>query len=62
MMKKIVELISKKTGTAIQSLNVTAKVDANLVGGLLVEIGEKTIDLTVSSKINKVNKLLEQPI
>ena len=34
------------------------KVNPEIKGGLIVEIGERTIDLSVSSKISKMNKLL----
>ncbi|TDZ34723.1 ATP synthase subunit 5 [Colletotrichum spinosum] len=34
------------------------QVNPEIVGGLIVEIGDRTIDLSVSSKIAKLNKLL----
>lgn len=34
------------------------KVNPDIKGGLIVEIGDRTIDLSVSSKIAKMNKLL----
>lgn len=34
------------------------KVNPDIKGGLVVEIGDRTIDLSVSSKISKMNKLL----
>jgi F-type H+-transporting ATPase subunit O len=37
-------------------------VDPNIIGGLVIEIGEKTIDLSVSAKINKLNRLLTEAI
>ncbi|KAI5462258.1 ATP synthase subunit 5 [Mariannaea sp. PMI_226] len=41
-----------------QKLKVTNAVNADIVGGLVVEIGDRTIDLSVSSRIAKMNKLL----
>ncbi|KAL4893091.1 putative ATP synthase oligomycin sensitivity conferral protein [Aspergillus ambiguus] len=41
-----------------KKLKVVTKVDPELVGGLVVEIGDRTIDLSVSSKIAKLNKAL----
>lgn len=38
--------------------NIPLQVNADIVGGLIVEIGDRTIDLSVSSKIHKMNKLL----
>ncbi|KAF3011525.1 hypothetical protein G7054_g3294 [Neopestalotiopsis clavispora] len=41
-----------------KKLKVTNTVNPDIVGGLVVEIGDRTIDLSVSSKIAKMNKLL----
>ncbi|EGO56413.1 hypothetical protein NEUTE1DRAFT_117317 [Neurospora tetrasperma FGSC 2508] len=45
-----------------KKLKVTNKVNADIIGGLVVEIGERTIDLSVSSKIAKMNKLLSEAL
>ena len=41
-----------------KKLKVTNTVNPDIIGGLVVEIGDRTIDLSVSSKIAKMNKLL----
>ncbi|GKT86705.1 ATP synthase subunit 5 [Colletotrichum tofieldiae] len=41
-----------------KKLKVTNQVNPDIVGGLIVEIGDRTIDLSVSGKIAKLNKLL----
>ncbi|KAH8811676.1 ATP synthase delta subunit-domain-containing protein [Xylogone sp. PMI_703] len=41
-----------------QKLKVTNKVNSDILGGIVVEIGDRTIDLSVSSRIAKMNKLL----
>jgi F-type H+-transporting ATPase subunit O len=38
------------------------QVDPDIRGGLVVEIGEQTIDLSVSSKMAKMNKLLRDQL
>ena len=38
------------------------QVNSDIVGGLVVEIGDRTIDLSVSSKIAKMNKLLSDAL
>lgn len=38
--------------------NPLPQVNPEIVGGLVVEIGDRTIDLSVSSRIAKMNKLL----
>jgi F0F1-type ATP synthase delta subunit len=34
------------------------QVNSDILGGLIVEIGDRTIDLSVSARIAKMNKLL----
>ncbi|PSR90523.1 ATP synthase delta subunit-domain-containing protein [Coniella lustricola] len=41
-----------------KKLKVKNEVNSDILGGLVVEIGDRTIDLSVSSKIAKMNKLL----
>ncbi|KFY98315.1 hypothetical protein V498_01504 [Pseudogymnoascus sp. VKM F-4517 (FW-2822)] len=41
-----------------KKLKVTNKVNSDILGGLVVEIGDRTIDLSVSARISKMNKLL----
>jgi F-type H+-transporting ATPase subunit O len=38
------------------------QVNPDIKGGLVVEIGEQTIDLSVSSKMQKMNKLLSEAL
>jgi F-type H+-transporting ATPase subunit O len=43
-------------------LDVVCKVDPEIIGGFIVEVGGKTVDLSVSSKVNKLNRLLSQAV
>ncbi len=45
-----------------KKLKVTNKVNSDILGGLVVEIGDRTIDLSVSAKIAKMNKLLSDAL
>ncbi|KAI0314918.1 ATPase F1 complex OSCP/delta subunit [Amylostereum chailletii] len=45
-----------------KTLKVANKVNPSVLGGLVVDFGEKTIDLSVSSRINKLNNLLSQSV
>lgn len=38
-----------------------AQVNPAILGGLVVDLGEKTIDLSVSNRVNKLNGLLQGP-
>jgi len=45
-----------------QRLKVVSKVNPEIRGGLIVEIGDRTIDLSVSAKMAKMNKLLKDTL
>ncbi len=44
---------------ANQTANVTTEVDPTIIGGLQVKIGDQFMDLSVSSRIQAVQKVLE---
>jgi F-type H+-transporting ATPase subunit O len=48
--------------SAGQSLKVVPKVNPEIRGGLIVEIADRTIDLSVSAKMAKMNKLLKDTL
>jgi len=50
--------VAKSEYSQGKRLKVVSKVNPDIVGGLIVEIGDRTIDLSVSSKVSKMNKLL----
>ena len=41
---------------------VPLKVNPAILGGLVVEVGDKTIDLSISSRLSKLNKALTDSI
>ncbi|AEO61762.1 hypothetical protein MYCTH_57224 [Thermothelomyces thermophilus ATCC 42464] len=45
-----------------KKLKVKNNVNPDIVGGLIVEVGDRTIDLSVSSKLAKMNKLLTEAL
>ncbi|QPH06206.1 ATP synthase F0 subcomplex subunit OSCP atp5 [Epichloe festucae Fl1] len=45
-----------------KKLKVTNEVNPDVIGGLVVEVGDRTIDLSVSSRIAKMNKLLNDAL
>ncbi|KAL1954395.1 hypothetical protein VTO42DRAFT_1210 [Malbranchea cinnamomea] len=50
--------VAKSEYSQGKKLKVVTKVNPDLIGGLIVEIGDRTIDLSVASKIAKLNKVL----
>lgn len=55
LMKEIKKSIDEKTKLDVRLKNV---VDKNIIGGLLIKIGDKIIDLSVKSKINDLKTRL----
>jgi F-type H+-transporting ATPase subunit delta len=55
LMKEIKSSIDEKTKLDVRLKNV---VDKNIIGGLLIRIGDKIIDLSVKSKINDLKTRL----
>ncbi|KAK2600152.1 ATP synthase F0 subcomplex subunit OSCP atp5 [Conoideocrella luteorostrata] len=45
-----------------KKLKVTNEVNSDIIGGLVVEVGDRTIDLSVSSRVAKMNKLLNDTL
>ncbi|KAF1963054.1 OSCP-domain-containing protein [Byssothecium circinans] len=45
-----------------KKLKVVPKVNPEIRGGLIVEVGDRTIDLSVSAKMAKMNKLLKDTL
>jgi F-type H+-transporting ATPase subunit O len=43
-------------------LKLYLKINPQIIGGIVIEFGEKTIDMSVSTKITKLNSLLSVAI
>ncbi|KAG0706798.1 OSCP, subunit 5 of the stator stalk of mitochondrial F1F0 ATP synthase [Suillus ampliporus] len=58
------ETILKQSQAAQQakSLKITNKVNPSVLGGIVVDFGDKSIDLSVSSRVNKLNNILQQSV
>ncbi|KAG0673096.1 ATP synthase F0 subcomplex subunit OSCP atp5 [Pichia californica] len=52
---------SKFVGTG-KSLKISNEVDPAILGGLIVEVSGNSVDLSVSSKVTKLNKVLTESI
>ncbi|KAG9123325.1 ATP synthase F0 subcomplex subunit OSCP atp5 [Ceratobasidium sp. 392] len=55
-------LKASQAASQAKTVRVTNKVNPSILGGLLVDFGDKTIDLSVFSKVNKLNALLQQSV
>lgn len=45
-----------------KSLKIANEVKPEILGGLIVEVGDNTVDLSVSAKVTKLNKVLTEAI
>merc|ERR1711920_1188857 len=45
-----------------ETLVLETRVDPEILGGLTVEVGDKQIDLSLASKMNKIHQILRQPV
>ncbi|THH16585.1 hypothetical protein EW146_g4088 [Bondarzewia mesenterica] len=52
-------LKQSQTAQQVKTLKLTNKVNPSVLGGLVVDFGEKTIDLSVNSRVTKLNNLLQ---
>lgn len=56
MVEKLRETIGKQFLGKSQSLKLATKVDAGILGGLLIQIGDRTVDFSVASRLNTIKK------
>ncbi|KAL0145783.1 ATP synthase F0 subcomplex subunit OSCP ATP5 [Mucor lusitanicus] len=61
-LNKIVDSLQKSNLAEGKKLLVSNKVKPDILGGIMVEIGDKSIDLTVSAKLAKLNKLITDSV
>lgn len=52
---------SKFVGSG-KTLKISNEVKPEILGGLIVEVGDKSVDLSVSAKVGKLNKVLTEAI
>ncbi|KAH3661206.1 hypothetical protein OGAPHI_006613 [Ogataea philodendri] len=45
-----------------KTLKIKNEVNPEILGGLIVEVGEKSVDLSLATKVNKLNKVLSETI
>ncbi|PGH12792.1 ATP synthase F1, delta subunit [Helicocarpus griseus UAMH5409] len=57
-LQRLESAVAKSEYSQGKKLKVVSKINPDIVGGLVVEVGDRTIDLSVSSKIAKLNKAL----
>jgi len=55
-------LKQSQTAQKAKAVKVTNKVKPSLIGGLVVDFGDKSVDLSVASRVNKINALLQESV
>ena len=61
-LKRIETAIGKSPYSGGKKLKLITKVNPEILGGLIVEVGERTIDYSVASKVARMNKMLTEAI
>ncbi|KAK7723364.1 ATP synthase F0 subcomplex subunit OSCP atp5 [Botryosphaeria dothidea] len=62
VLNRLESAVSKSSYAQGKKLKVVPKVNPDIKGGLIVEIGDRTIDLSVSARLAKMNKLLQDTL
>jgi F-type H+-transporting ATPase subunit O len=62
LLKRLEAAMTKSEYSQGKKIKTVTKVNPEILGGLVVEIGERTIDLSVSSKISRLNKMLTDTV
>ncbi|XP_063363037.1 ATP synthase subunit O, mitochondrial [Cydia amplana] len=60
--KQNLEAALKKFLKGSETLQLTAKVDPSLMGGMVVSIGDKYVDMSVASKVKKYTELISTAV
>jgi len=60
--RKQLETVLKSFLKGKQSLHLTAKVDPAIIGGMIVSIGDRYVDMSVASKIKKYTDLISTAV
>ncbi|RZC38286.1 OSCP domain containing protein [Asbolus verrucosus] len=59
--KQKLEEVLKKFVNANESINLSLKVDPSIMGGIMVSIGDRFVDMSVATKMRKYTKLISIP-
>jgi len=60
--RKELESQLKKFVKSNETIHLTAKVDPTIIGGMVVSIGDKYVDMSVASKVKKYTDLISVPV
>ena len=52
----------KKEAGGAKKVTVVKKVDTSLLGGLVVEVGDKMIDLSIKAQISDLEKYIREAV
>ncbi|KAL9618521.1 MAG: hypothetical protein Q9160_006777 [Pyrenula sp. 1 TL-2023] len=62
LLQRIETAVAKSEYSQGKKLKVVTKINSDVLGGLIVEVGDRTIDFSVASKISRMNKVLTDSI
>lgn len=63
ILKKLQAAIGKSSFVGDgKTLKISNDINPEILGGLIVEVGDKTVDLSISSKVSKLNQTLREAL
>jgi F-type H+-transporting ATPase subunit O len=62
MVAQLHHALQKKFLQTGQTLHISTQVDPSILGGLIVEVGDRTLDLSVATKMKRLNQLLAESL
>lgn len=60
--KQNLQRVLKAFLKAGQSIQLSTKVDPSIIGGMVVSIGDRYVDMSVASKIKKYSDIISTPV
>jgi F-type H+-transporting ATPase subunit O len=60
--KQKLEAVLKTFVKSKETIFLTARVDPGIIGGMVVSIGDRYVDMSVASKIKKYKEILTAPV
>ncbi|KCV70374.1 hypothetical protein H696_02708 [Fonticula alba] len=59
---QIEAIVKKKFIQPKQTIRLVTEINPSILGGFVVRVGESSVDLSVSSQVNKIHNALSQPL
>lgn len=63
LMNQLTRVLNKSSVVSNpRALKISSRIDPSIMGGMIVEIGDRSIDLSLASRVAKLNKLITESV